>query len=124
MARPRLHRRHPRMLAVVLAVGLVAATPAATQAAEAPSCPDADLVPLADNLDRVAEAVVCLINTERSDAGLVPLTHDPLLNRSSQQKTDDMVASHYYAHEAPPGRPSLLQRIMATGYFFATAGGL
>jgi uncharacterized protein YkwD len=86
-------------------------------------CADADLVPDAYNLKRVEKAIVCELNIQRVDAGLVPLAHDPLLNRSAQQKSDDMVAMHYFAHEAA-GRPKLFDRISATGYFFAARGGL
>src|SRR5436190_3989921 len=110
-------------VAVALLCCLPLAGPVWAADSTAGSCPDSDLVPDAYNLKRVADAMVCELNIERVDAGLYPLAHDPLLNRSAQQKSDDMVASHYFAHDAP-GRPSLFTRISATGYFFAAAGGL
>ena len=111
------------MKAPALALAFVLALAAPVRGEDTPACPDTDVVPEASNIKRVNTAIVCLLNVERANAGLVPLAHDPLLDRASQQKTDDMVGSHYFAHEAP-GRPPLLTRIMGTGYFFGAAGGL
>ena len=43
------------------------------------------------------------VNDERGKAGLQPLTRDPLLDKSAQEKCDDMVAKDYWSHDAPDG---------------------
>jgi len=43
------------------------------------------------------------VNTERENAGLQPLVRDPLLDKSAQEKCDDMVAKDYWSHDAPDG---------------------
>src|SRR5439155_9434255 len=86
-------------------------------------CPDATLQPYPGNLGRVAKAIVCEVNVQRADAGLVPLTEQRELDASSQFQSDDMVDSRFVGHEQP-GHPSLLTRIRRTGYFKRVAGGL
>ena len=48
-------------------------------------------------------AVWRLVNDEREKVGLQPLARDPLLDRSAQEKCDDMVAKDYWSHDAPDG---------------------
>src|SRR5205823_3964745 len=68
------------------ALGLPVDSPA--WAAEG-GCADADLVPAADNLDRVERATLCLINRERVAAGRVPLTRSLNLDRSARFHSAD-----------------------------------
>ena len=109
-------------LALLAASAAVAAArPAPVRAAD--QCPDSTLEPNAGNLATVAKAIVCEIDLRRADAGLVPLREQRQLDRSSQFQSDDMVESHFVAHNEP-GHPSLLTRIRRTGYFKGVSGGL
>lgn len=47
--------------------------------------------------------VVTLVNQERSDAGLTPLTESALLDTAAQAKADDMASQHYFSHTSPSG---------------------
>jgi hypothetical protein len=47
--------------------------------------------------------VVTLVNQERSDAGLTPLTESALLDMAAQAKADDMASQHYFSHTSPDG---------------------
>ena len=100
----------------------VLAAPAPTARASA-DCPDADLVPAADNLHRVDAAVLCLINQERIGARLVPLKRSWRLDRSALFHSAEMVRYHFLGHEAP-GRPTLLARIRGYGYFNGASNGI
>lgn len=104
--------------AVAIIVLLAAAAPARAD------CPDADLQPAAGDLDRVAAAMVCLINVERSRADLAALRTNRSLHSSSDYHTRDMISGHFLAHQGPPPHPSLRTRILVTGYFAHAVGGL
>lgn len=105
-------------LAVGIAVLLAGAAPARAE------CPDADLQPAAGNLDRVADAMVCLINVERVRAHRVALHANRRLGSSSDYHTRDMISGQFFAHQGPAPHPSLLTRIVVTGYFAHAVGGL
>ncbi|MFL5894130.1 MAG: CAP domain-containing protein [Thermoleophilaceae bacterium] len=99
-----------------LALAAAALAPLGPRAVASSACPDADLQPFPGNLDRVRHALVCEINVRRVDSGLPPLTDRAQLDASAQFHTDDMVESHFLAHQAP-GHPALVTRIRRTGYF-------
>jgi uncharacterized protein YkwD len=86
-------------------------------------CSDADLVPTADNLQRVERALLCEINQNRASSGLESLTRSAKLDRSALFHSDEMVRYHFLGHEAA-GRPSLLARIRGYGYFAGASDGL
>ncbi|MFG2500905.1 CAP domain-containing protein [Streptomyces sp. NPDC048441] len=50
-----------------------------------------------------ASAVLRLTNSERTAAGLRPLSPDPLLTAAAQGHSADMVARAFYAHTSPDG---------------------
>ena len=79
------------------------------------SCADVELMPSADNVVAVAAATLCLVNGERADAGLPPLTGNGKLDQSSLGHSEDMVAKSYFAHESQDGR-DVIARVRATGY--------
>jgi uncharacterized protein YkwD len=110
------------MGAVLAAVALLSlAAPAAW--ATGASCPDMDLVPAPDNLDRVENALLCVINHERAVARLVPLKRAQKLDRSAVFHTVTMVRKHFFAHEVA-GHPSLLARVRGYGYFAGARDGI
>ena len=62
-------------------------------------------------------AVVCLINKERAQHHLPPLSASPLLNRSAQGWTNAMVSSDQFTHGT-----NFAGRISAAGYVWRSAG--
>jgi uncharacterized protein YkwD len=103
-------------------LAIVAAMGSPAVAAPAP-CPDGDLVPASDNLGRVENAVLCLLNRERTKAGMVAYARAPKLDRSGLFHTVEMVRFHYLGHEAE-GRPTLLARVRGYGYFNGARDGI
>jgi uncharacterized protein YkwD len=121
----RAARRGWRTAACVV-VWVACVTPATAWGAGARSaqeCADADVEPSAETFPRVEAAMLCLINDERARARLVPLRLDARLARSARFHTRDMISNHRFAHQLP-GRPSLLTRILRTGYFAGVRDGL
>lgn len=79
------------------------------------SCADVDVMPAAENLAAVAAATLCLVNGERADAGLPPLTVNGKLDQSSAAHSQDMVTNAYFAHQSLDGR-DVVDRVRAAGY--------
>ena len=79
------------------------------------ACGDSALAPAADNLAQVAASILCLLNAERADAGLPPLTRNGQLDTASQGMSDAMVRDRFFSHETPDGR-NLVDRVQPTGY--------
>ena len=61
------------------------------------------------------------INLVRLKEGLEPLAVNSILNKSAQQKSDDMFAKGYFAHTAPQGI-KYYDVIEAEGYNYLYAG--
>ena len=85
------------------------------------SCADVDIMPAADNLAAVTAATMCLVNGERADAGLPPLSGNAKLDQSSIAHSQDMVAKSYFDHRGPDGR-DVTDRVRLTGYIPQNAG--
>jgi hypothetical protein len=79
------------------------------------TCPDQDLMPAPDNLPAVIASTLCLLNGERADAGLPPLSSDAKLAAAALEHSQDMVAKQYFAHDSLDGR-DVVDRIKASGY--------
>jgi uncharacterized protein YkwD len=45
--------------------------------------------------------MLALINAERAQAGVGPLTFDGTLNAIAQARSEDMIARHYFSHQIP-----------------------
>jgi uncharacterized protein YkwD len=86
-------------------------------------CQDRSTLATPSDLARVDAALLCLINLERRQAGLLPFTESDQLDQSSAFHSSDMVVHHYFAHDRP-GRPTLLERIEWSGYFAQARTGL
>ncbi len=91
---------------------LLASAPAAM--AEA-TCVDATLKPRSDNLDRVRDATLCLLNAERQKHGLTPLVVNERLTKAAQAYSRKMVREHFFAHVCPEGS-TLKSRLRAAKY--------
>jgi len=112
-------RRHLAAVGGVLVAMAVAAGPAHAGVA----CPDDGLVPALDNLARVENAVLCLLNQERAAAHRHTLKRSPKLDLSARFHTASMVTKHILEHEWP-GHPTLLARVRGYGYFNGARDGI
>jgi uncharacterized protein YkwD len=98
--------------------------PDATERGDAPrrdgvgagaACPNADLVPTAATLTPMAEATLCLVNGERADRGLAPLSGNARLADAATAYAQDLVAGQYFSHTGRDGS-GVLERIKRSGY--------
>lgn len=66
------------------------------------------------------EAILCLVNEQRDDAGLPPLERDERLQKAAQRHTHRMNGTGCFAHECS-GESALDGRLKSVGYL---SGGL
>ena len=97
------------LTAVVLALG--AGSPAVASA----PCADATLRPTSENLDRVRDATVCLLNAERAKHDLAPLRVNERLTTAAQAYSAKMVRGRFFAHVCPQGS-TLKSRVSSAKY--------
>ena len=77
-----------------------AATPQpAVRATSAPTVSTGDYTTFDSTMQE--QKLLNLLNQDRAQNGLPPLTLDPELSRLAQLKSNDMNANHYFAHESP-----------------------
>jgi hypothetical protein len=76
---------------------------------------------VADNLPVIAEATLCLLNGERADRGLGPVSPNSKLAGAALAHSRDMVERRYFAHDAPDGS-DVVDRVRATGYLDGGGG--
>ena len=79
------------------------------------ACPNADLTPSGATLTPMAEATLCLLNGERADHGLPPLSANLRLADAATVYAADLVAGTYFSHTGRDGS-SVLDRIKRSGY--------
>lgn len=72
-------------------------------------------------LEPEAQAVVDLVNSERSKAGCLALIVSPQLSAAAQGHSVDMALNDFFSHTSKDGR-SPWDRIRATGYEYRSAG--
>jgi uncharacterized protein YkwD len=104
-------RRALRLLALT-AAGAMALPVTSAIAAD---CPGADARPAADNLPQIAQTTLCLLNHERTTAGLAPLAEQAQLTTASAAFSALMVEKRFFAHVSPDGT-DLTDRLTASGY--------
>ena len=107
--------------AAALAALLVLAVPAFAsrrhRGRSARACPDANSHAGSTPRRALREAVLCLVNDERSAYGLPPLRASDELNRSAQGWSDEMVARGAFGHGS-----DFAGRIQADGYRWGAVG--
>ena len=97
------------------------AAPASAGAAPAPAsapapCAGASVIPTSAAMTRAAgDAVLCLVNVERSQRGLASLLSSELLSRAASIHSTDMVRNGYFGHVSPTGQ-DVRKRVARTGY--------
>ena len=106
-----------RPLMAAVSTALLALTlPEAARAAHAERCPGSLDVPSSPAaLGSAADAVVCLVNAERTSRGLKPLRRDSALAEAARKHAGDMAREDYFAHASPAGE-RVRDRINAAGY--------
>ena len=93
--------------------------------ASAASCAGADTPISSATLDSAKDAVLCIVNAERTVRGLPAVTASDRLALAAQRHTDDMVARDFFDHYAPAPAPFGTDpgdRITAAGYAWQSYG--
>src|SRR3954470_8895788 len=79
------------------------------------ACNDRDITPADGNLAQLNEAILCLVNGERTDAGLATVAANSELSQAADGMCQQMVSEHFFAHETPDGK-TVVDRVQPTGY--------
>ena len=104
------------MVTLLIAAGLaVLLWPRAGDPRAVDPCGQVDGEPSEIGLVAAGEATVCLVNRERTQRGLQPLTVNSILSAASLEHSEDMVRRDYFEHDTPEGR-SVAERLRALGY--------
>jgi uncharacterized protein YkwD len=109
------HLRPSRLRLLAFAVAVFVLVPAAAASA----CAGAASSPAAGG--QYQRAVRCLLNAERSRAGLAPLAGDRALARAARRFSRAMVRQRFFDHVSPSGSTAT-QRVRAAGYSGVTVG--
>jgi uncharacterized protein YkwD len=83
---------------------------------------DANLTPNGQNLARVSEATLCLVNRERAGQGESPLRVDAALACAAESHSADMASADYFDHVGPGG-DTPLSRMRRCGYVYSPQVG-
>jgi uncharacterized protein YkwD len=119
--------RLARILVIASGVMMLAALPAAAQAATpkpahtAAACAGANRVPTARTLARAERATLCLLNVRRAAHGLRALRASRLLGRSATRYARSLVRGRFFSHVSPSGQ-TLEARIAGSGYLRGANG--
>jgi uncharacterized protein YkwD len=101
-----------QIVLLVLSAGADAQAPAPAGA----GCAGTTVVPSSASVrPAAAAAVLCLINVQRSQHGLRPVTASSLLTKAAALHSSDMVRRKYFGHVTPNGL-DLRTRVARTGY--------
>jgi len=106
---------HPRMPDPIAHMALT--TDPVAHMALSPQCANANTPAVSATKDAMRNAVVCLINEQRSERKLPILHEQPQLERSAQSWTNTMVRQNSFTHGT-----DFSNRISAAGYDWQTAG--
>lgn len=105
--------------AVVVLLGCWVGTTGA--AAAQGGCARAAAATKSTTLTQSNDAILCLVNTERTRRGLRAVRLSSPLSSAAIAHSTDMVARGYFAHVSPDGKTAR-QRVLNTGYFKGGAG--
>ena len=81
----------------------------------AASCANPELAPDAGSMPFVLKSTLCLVNAERIDRGLAPLTENARLATAARRYAEDMVAGGYFSHTGRDGS-DFSERLRRVGY--------
>jgi uncharacterized protein YkwD len=102
------------LLRLALPLAAVAAM-VAPATASATSCPNANVSAGSVSYSAFNEAVLCLLNEQRTNNGLAPVVSNDELASSAVSHSSEMRLDSYFAHDSANGS-SFSDRIAATGY--------
>lgn len=115
--------RPVRRLRPLLAVGAVVGGAAlvGAPAASAAPCADADAHPAQIGIARTTVAIRCLVDHERTVAGLSTLPPDDRVRLAAQRYAEDMATRQFFAHDSPEGTDPG-DRLLAAGFRWTAFG--
>lgn len=87
----------------------------AARTVAAADCPGLDVAPTATNTAAIRPSILCLLNADRSQRGLVSLRENVKLRSAASAHSSDMVRQGYFAHTTPGGQ-TFVDRILTAGY--------
>jgi uncharacterized protein YkwD len=79
------------------------------------TCANTNLMPAADNLELVADALLCLHNKVRAERGLPSLRQNSRLAKAALSHSSSMVAEGYFDHTSLDG-DTFVDRILSARY--------
>jgi uncharacterized protein YkwD len=106
------------LLRLALGFAAIAALTAAPPASAATACPNAGALAGLTSFAAYNDAVLCLLNGQRADAGLTPLTANAGLAAAALGHSQSMKDNGYFAHDSPDGT-TFAVRIAQTGFLNA-----
>ncbi len=115
-------KKKPKTVKATIALGdkrpakaRIAAKKRKARAKASVTCTNTDLLPSADNLELVADAIVCLHNKIRAERGLSSLRQNSRLAKAAVSHSSDMVGEGYFDHTSLDG-DTFVDRILRAGY--------
>lgn len=109
----------PTRIALLLSLVSLLVIPAGAAA----QCSDADAQPdpASITITRLQDSIVCLLNEQRAQYGLAPVTPNTVLSSTAQGHSTSMRWDGFFAHESADGSP-FADRIFAAGYLQGAGG--
>ncbi len=113
-------------MAMAVSAGLLAVP--APAPAQSENCAGADATPQSTTLEALSESMRCLLNAERAEKGMRPLSRSNKILRAANVHAKDMVKRHFVSHIGSDGSTPL-SRLRRTGFlkgakFFAVGEDL
>ena len=100
----------------------IAAQQSAIAAALSATCVNTELTPEEGDISLVRAAVLCLVNRERAQNGVPPLSENQQLDAAAENHCSELIADDYFAHISPSGETPV-DRIRTTGYIPGPSDG-
>ncbi len=104
-----------RFHTALIALAATAAIAPATASAQSAPCVGADAIPTAATAAQAGAATVCLVNQERTKAGLPALRQQKVLSNVARRYAATMAAQDFFDHVGRNGS-TLSSRVSATRY--------
>lgn len=117
-----VHPKRTRETAAAKGLDAANSTAATIAGVLATPCENTELTPSGQNLFAVRGAVLCLINRERAEHHVAPLTANIQLEEAAESHNAEMLSVNYFAHVAPDGETPV-ERIEKTGYIGSSSDG-
>jgi uncharacterized protein YkwD len=110
-----------RRLAAVAVTAAVFAAPGAAEAKKVPTCANTEVLPTAQNLEQVRDAVLCLHNQVRAQNNLPRLKASAKLRKAADRHATEMVKEGFFDHASSNG-DTFIDRVLRAGYAKRTDG--